>query len=178
MHYIQRHYDTIAQDIMVDVETAKKIYRPATGKSDIPCIVLSSSFSRPFLKALNHANSISANVTVLHITTDEDGGQKYKQQWDACGFPVKLDIIEAPYRDIVPPLEEYITQREATLKSGEFLTVLFVKLVENRPIDNILHNQTTYFIERWLKSFPNVASFIVHYKYNRHNPSSQRKTQG
>jgi amino acid transporter len=168
MYYIERHYSAIAKDIMLDVDTAKKIYRPCTGKSSIPCIVLASSFSRPFLKALNHANSVSSDVTVLHIATSDEEGRQFKTQWDACGFPVKLDMIDAPYRDIIPPLEEYLARREATLKSGEFLMVLFVKLVENRAVDNILHNQTTYFIERRLKDFPNVASFIVHYKYNRH----------
>ncbi|WRS28548.1 APC family permease [Oscillospiraceae bacterium MB08-C2-2] len=174
MLYIQRHYSFVKQDVIIDAETAKKLYKPCTSADHLPCIVLASSFSKPVIKALNYANTMSANVTALHISVDSESTERFKQLWEQTGIEVPLEIVEAPYRDIIPPLEEYISQAEEKLANGPILSVVFIKFVENRFMDKILHNQTTYFIERKLRSYRRVASVIIPYHYKKPEKSVQQ----
>ncbi|WNY25537.1 APC family permease [Methanolapillus millepedarum] len=168
MQSVHNHYKSVANDIVLSPGEAKEIYKPCSSQDNNPCIVLGSSFSRPFLKALNYANVVSQNITVLHISTSEAGRTNFEKLWKESEFPEKLVIIDAPYRDILPPLEEYIDKKQSELVDDEFLTVVFVKFVSNQVIlDNILHGQAAYFIEYRLKKYNKVASFIIHYTYNR-----------
>jgi len=167
MYSIHKHYKAVYDDIRLEPEEAKSLYKPCTSTNQRPFIVLGSSFSRPFIKAINYANALSANVTAVHIATSDEDKAKFQELWKKSGFGFPLVIIEAPYRDIIPPIADYIEQRHNELPHNGFLTVVLVKFVENHFVDKILHNQTTYFIERRLKSFNYVATLMVHYIYKK-----------
>ncbi|WP_250228524.1 APC family permease [Anaeropeptidivorans aminofermentans] len=167
MYSIHKHYKAVYDDIRLEPEEAKSLYKPCTSTNQRPFIVLGSSFSRPFIKAINYANALSANVTAVHIATSDEDKAKFQELWKKSGFGFPLVIIEAPYRDIIPPIADYIEQWHNELPHNGFLTVVLVKFVENHFVDKILHNQTTYFIERRLKSFNYVATLMVHYIYKK-----------
>ncbi|MDV0446758.1 Potassium transporter KimA [Methanosarcinaceae archaeon Ag5] len=176
MQSIQKHYQSVADDIVLKPAEAREIYKPCSSQDNNPCIVLGSSFSRPFLKALNYANVVSRNVTVLHISTSDAGRESFEKLWREAAFPEQLVIIDAPYRDILPPLEDYIDKKQSELVNDEFLTVVFVKFISNQVImDNILHGQAAYFIENRLKKYNKVASFVIHYTYNRKGRNERNK---
>lgn len=163
MSYIKKHYDFVGRQLVV--EDFHAIYKEKSSTSNKPCVVLASSLSRSVVKALNYANSISANVTALHISTDPDSAARLKKQWDDLQIDIPLVIIDSPYRDIIVSLEEYIYEREADLKPGQDLTVVMIKFVEEHLHDTVLHNQTTYFIERKLRHHKNVVTVVIPYIY-------------
>lgn len=72
------------------------------------------------------------------------------------------------------PLEEYINAKEARLASGDTITVVMSRFVEEHLFDNILHNQTAYFIERRLRTHRDVATVLVPYLYSNRFLSSQQ----
>lgn len=135
-------------------------------------IVLVHSINKSLLKSLNYANSISENVTALHVCRHPDHARELRQEWDRLGIPVRLEIILTPYQDILPPLNKYISQREEKLGHGETLSVIIIKFISEHWYDSILHNQTTYFLERVLSRHKNVSSIILPFHYN---PNLQHK---
>jgi hypothetical protein len=122
--------------------------------------------NKPFLKAINYANSISNNITALHICRHQEHADSLRKQWEELEFPIKLNIIETHYRDIIKPIDEYLWQRERELKHGENISVITIKFVSEHWYDSILHNQTTYFITHHLSKHKNVSTVEIPFHYN------------
>jgi hypothetical protein len=164
MYRIHKHYLFIREQLKAD--DFMEHYHKSVSRDSNLCIVLASSLSRSVLKSLNYANLITSNVVALHISTDERQSEKLKEQWEKTGVDVPLEIIKAPYRDILEPLENYISEQEKNLEPGDTISVVLVRFIQERRFDNVLHNQTTYFIEKKLRKYKNVSTVIVPYIYS------------
>lgn len=163
MYYINKHYKFVGEQL-----TLKQFY-PFYKKEEThstQCIVLVQTINKSLLKSLNYANSISDNITALHICRHPEHAEELKKQWSDLGIPINLEVVLTPYRDIIKPLDNYILERENKLNHGENLSVIIVKFVSEHWYDAILHNQTTYFIERLLSRHKNVSSVILPFHYN------------
>ena len=163
MSKIKKHYDLIAEQLKVDDFVDH--YHKSKSLDKNLCIVLVNSMSRSLLKSLNYANSLTSNVIALHVSTDSDRTEYLKEKWEDFEIDIPLEVLDAPYRDIIPPLEAYIEKEESKLKPGQDISVVIIKFIEIHWYDNILHNQTTYFIQRKLSNYRNVATIIVPYLY-------------
>ncbi len=163
MMRVEKHYQFIRSQLQVDDFMAH--YHKSVSRDTNLCIVLISSMSRSALKLLNYANLMTSNVVALHISTDDQHSEQLKTKWLETGIDVPLEIINAPYRDILEPLEEYISRKESNLRPGDTISVVMARFIEEHWYDYLLHNQTTYFIERKLSTHKNVATIIVPYIY-------------
>lgn len=163
MSKIKRHYSFVVQQLKVD--NFKELYHPSVSLNKNLCVVLVSSLSRSVLKCLNYANSMSSNVVALHISTDNESTAVLQKKWQAFDLEVPLTVIEAPYRDIIEPLENYLSKQEALLKHGEDISVITIRFVVEHWYEHFLHNQTTYYIEQRLSHHKNLATIIVPYLY-------------
>jgi hypothetical protein len=167
MYAINHHYESIGKELKL--ESFYPYYNKDTAFST-QCILLVHDINKPFLKALNYANSISDNITALHICRHPEHASALKKQWDDLKIPIALKIIETPYRDIIRPMDEYLWQREKELKHGENISVIIIKFITKHWYDNILHNQTTYFFSQNLSKHKNISTVILpfHYKLDDH----------
>jgi hypothetical protein len=163
MVYINKHYGFVGKQLEL-----KKFfpYYDHTKVRTSQCIVLVQTINKSILKSLNYANSISDNITALHVCRHPQHAEELRKQWESLHIPVKLEIVLTPYQDIIKPFDEYICEREARLDHGENLSVIIVKFVSDHWYDSILHNQTTYFMERILSKHKNVSSIIMPFHYN------------
>ncbi len=175
MLFIKRHYDSVTKELEL-----KELY-PYYAKSaafSTQCIVLIHDLNKAVLKALNYANSISNNITALHICRHPEHADKLRSQWEEFNIPITLEIIETPYRDIIKPFDDYICQREKMLGHGENLSVIIIKYVSEHWFESALHNQTTYFLEKNLSKHKNVSSVITPFHYKINKKDSAGKTPG
>lgn len=163
MVYINRHYTFVGKQLAL-----KRFYPyySQTQTHGSQCIVLVQTINKSLLKSINYANSISDDITALHVCRHADHAEELRRQWDSLHIPVKLEIVLTPYQDIIHPFDEYISSREAKLGHGENLSVIIVKFVSDHWYDAILHNQTTYFLEHILSRHKNVSSIIMPFHYN------------
>lgn len=166
MYFINRHYSFVGKQLNL------KAFNPYYEKdetSSTQCIMLVHDINKPFLKAINYANSISKNITALHVCRHPEHANELRKQWEDLEIPIELVVIETPYRDIIKPLDDYLWDRERALKHGENISVIMIKFVSEHWYDSILHNQTTYFLERNLSSHKNVSTVILpfHYKFDK-----------
>lgn len=165
MNSIHKHYGFIGQQLKLDS------FYPYYNKEEIgttKCVLLVHDINKPFLKALNYANSISTDITAVHVCRHPEHAESLRNQWKELKIPVKLTIIETPYRDIIKPLDDYLWQQEKELKHGENISVILIKFVSNLQFDRVLHNQTTYFIGQNMSKHKNVSTVFLpfHYKFD------------
>lgn len=163
MTYVERHYAKVGHELRLEKFYP---YYDKTAERSTQVIVLMQSINKSLLKSLNYANSISDHITALHICRHPEHARQLQEEWAKLDIPVKLEVVLTPYQDIISPLDKYIHKREAALKHGETLSVIIIKFVSEHWYDVILHNQTTYFLERVLSKHKNVSSIILPFHYN------------
>ena len=164
MYSIKKHYSFVAKQFSLD--EFKPYYREERKILSTQCIILVHDINKPFLKSLNYANSISNNIIALHVCRHQEHAIKLRKQWDDFKIPIELNIIETPYRDIIKPLDDYLWKRESELKSSENISVISIKFVTDHWYHTILHNQTTYFLEKHLSKHKNISTIILPFHYN------------
>jgi len=164
MSYTHRHYYNFNKAI--SIEGYNYQYEESKSCDKLPCIVLIHNMNKASLKTLDYAKDISSNITALHISTTPEHTELLKKQWENFKITVPLTIIPAPYRDILQPLEQYISGRESNIAHGLRLTVVLTKFVGSGWHDKLFHNQTTYFIESKLGKHQNVVTVLVPYLYS------------
>lgn len=164
MHRIERHYQFVGRQLIVNDFMSH--YHKSISTDKNLCIVLVGGINRSVLKALNYANLITSNVVALNIATDEKQSEVLKKKWEETGIDVPLDIVMSPYRDLIGPVEEYIKKSEENLESGDMITIVMSRFMEESWFANILHNQTSYFIMQRLRKHRNVSTVLVPYLYS------------
>ena len=158
------HYLKLGKNL--SVEGYNYQYTESKSRDKLPCIVLIHNMNKAALKTFDYAKEISSDITALHISTSSEDTKSLRKQWQEFGIGVPLTVIQAPYRDILQPLDKYISKRESKLLAGQNLTVVLTKFVGNHWRDRIFHNQTTFFIENRLGKHKKIATVLVPYQYD------------
>lgn len=155
-------------------------YKESVSSDVFPCVVLINKINMAALKTLDYANKITSNLTALHISVSHEETKRLQRQWENLKIGVPLKIIYTPYRDIVTPIREYIKERSEQLEEGENLTVVLTRISGNDFLNKLYHNQTTFFIEKELRKYENVATILVPYFYNKskYKKSAAKKESG
>lgn len=159
---INKHYSGIGKELYLE---EYKPYYDLGGVSSTQCILLVHDINKPFLKAINYANSISTNITALHVCRHPEHAAQLREQWDRLKIPYELKIIETAYRDIIRPMDDYLWEREKQLKHGENITVIMIKFITAHWYDHILHNHTTYFFMQHLSKHKNISTVVLPFHY-------------
>lgn len=162
MLMIKKHYTSISKELILDE------YRPYYNQGVVAstqCILLVHDINKPFLKAINYANSISDNITAFHVCRHPEHAKALRAEWERLKIPYKLEIVETSYRDIIHPTDDYLWQREKELKPGENITVILIKFMTAHWYDSILHNHTTYFFMQHLGKHKNISTVVLPFHY-------------
>jgi amino acid transporter len=142
MLMIHRHYEKIGEELALAGPIELKAPRPVMAV--IPIMNLNSLAE----KALQIANSLSAEVSVVHIER-ENSQSDFRQEWEKqiqpaisrANLPLPhLEIIESPYRQIVAPTLDYIWRLERD-NPDRTIAVLIPQLIESHWYYSFLHNQ-------------------------------------
>lgn len=176
MYRIKRHYQFVGRQLKVNDFMAH--YHKSVSQDTNLCIVLVGGINRSVLKALNYANLITSNVVALHISTDESQSELLQKRWVETGIDVPLEVVMSPYRELIEPVEDYISKKEENLEPGDMITIVMSRFMEESWFANILHNQTTYFIMQKLRRHRNVSTVLVPYIYSSaFLPASDNETK-
>jgi hypothetical protein len=96
------------------------------------------------------------------MATDEQDTRELQAAWEQRGIPVPLKVLEAPYRDLLRPLTDYI-QRLRRDKPRSVIAVYIPEYITNRWWQNLLHNQSALRIKTRLFFTPGVVVINVPY---------------
>jgi hypothetical protein len=96
-----------------------------------------------------------SSIEAIHMATDPEEVPGVVEAWHERRLDVPLVLIEAPFRDLGPPLLEEIRSR--TARGDTVVTVVLPELVPVHWWANLLHNQSALFFKRILLFEPHVV---------------------
>jgi amino acid transporter len=140
-------------------EAEAHVLRPLEPERNV-CIVPVAAAHDVTVRALAYAQSLRpAQLQAVYFAGDPEEAEEILKEWAARKFDVPLSVIEAPFRDIGPPLLEEI--RRHTSREDTLVTVVLPEFVPRRWWQHFLHNQTALFMKRLLLFEPDVVAVSV-----------------
>jgi amino acid transporter len=112
------------------------------------------------VRAIVYARALGAARTeALFLSEDPVEQELVIDDWYERGLEVPLQIVEAPFRELGPPLLAEV--RAYTARGDTIVTVVMPEIVPRHWWENLLHNQTTLFMKRLLLFEPHVVVVSV-----------------
>jgi amino acid transporter len=155
---IHNHYRDLAKQLSLET------YAPKVPPSRHRVILPIAGVHRGSLDALHFAQTLSADVTAVHISLDPDDAEKVKEKWFVWGDGVRLVILDSPYRLMLEPLLMYIEQIIAQRNPGETITIVVPQFVPKKWWHNLLHTQTALLLRMALLFKPGIVIVEVPYQ--------------
>jgi amino acid transporter len=107
-------------------------------------------------RAVNFARSLrGAETRAVFFAFERNQAGPITEEWGARGFDIPLDVVEAPFRDLRPPILEEV--RRVTSRPDAVAAVVMPELIVRRRRHLLLHNQTPLFVKRLLLFEPRVV---------------------
>ena len=157
---IERHYRRINQALKPSARDSV-VAAPARPMEQ-PVIVPVPAITKPILRSLNYARSISHHVTAVHVTDDLAAGQRLHEEWERQIPDVPLVILETPYRSFLGPMLAYVDAIDQQAL-GLPVTVIISETISDRPWERFLHNQTARQLKEALFHRPNTVVISIPY---------------
>jgi amino acid transporter len=152
---VHRHYrdmrELVATETPLDPDQVRTV-----------CIVPVVDLNALALQTLSMARSFSDSVVAVHVSDDEADIERLQAKWHLWGDRVPLEIINSPYRSLVPPLLRYIDGMQRSLPADTVIVVL-PEMVATRWWHNLLHNQTALRLKAALLYRPGIVVVSVPY---------------
>ena len=135
MRGIRRYYDRVARELAPD---PAGMVLPAR----IHAVVLVSRLHKPALRALAYAQATRPDtLTALTVGITPDEVRTLQVEWNRLAVPVRLTIVDSPYRDIAGPVLDYLSELQHE-HPGDLVVVYIPEYVAGHWWENLLHNQS------------------------------------
>ena len=157
-HRIHVHYVMFAREITQSHYDMKKLERVNEHVVVIPI----SGLHRGVQNAIRYGMSISHDLRVCFVKTDEESFQRITLAWNEKYPNLQLHVLDSPYRSISGPILDFIDQI-ANEHPAEFVTVIFPEFVTAKWRHQLLHNQTAWLIKLSLIYRRNIIVTSVKY---------------
>jgi amino acid transporter len=158
--------DVAVMDIPLVPEEQEGAVRRSNGEFESGrsvVLVPVSSVHDGTIRAVNYARGLaSTHVEALYFAADPEVVSDIADQWWDSGLDVPLSFVEAPFRDLGPPLLEEI--RRHTARPDTVVTVVIPEFLVTRWWEHLLHGQTALFIKRLLLVEPNTVVVSLPYR--------------
>ncbi|WP_378956052.1 APC family permease [Pelosinus sp. sgz500959] len=158
---IRSHYNDMSEQLHLPVED----FDPTTatnlkiGRNVV--IVPIATPTNIVAQTLKYAKTISKDVVALHIATDEASALRVEEKWHNWNPGVELVTMYSPYRLVIQPLLNYISQLERQRKPEDFITILIPEFQTKKWWHRLLHNQTGWVLRTLLILRENVIVTTV-----------------
>lgn len=156
---IHRHYKRVAQKL--SLENFRAIPTHTTRHRVIMPV---SGVHQGTLAALRYARMLSNDVTAVHIAIEPADSEKIQKKWETWGEGVRMVMLNSPYRLLLQPLLEYITDIVRQRQPGETITIVVPEFVSDNRLANPLHMNTAELLRSQLKRQPGVVIISVPYQ--------------
>ena len=134
MRAIHRHYSRVYDEL---ASTEQNITLPARNH----VIVLVSRVHKPTLRALAFARATHPDtLTALTVDVDKETTRALMKEWEARDLPVKLKVLESPYREVTRPILNYVRELRAD-RPNDVVSVFIPEYVVGHWWEQLLHNQ-------------------------------------
>jgi hypothetical protein len=146
---IKRHYDRVSIELT-----------PPDDRSVLPArnhaVVLVSKVHLPTLRAVAYAQATRPDtLTAVTVNVDEHDTRVVQAEWEQRDIPVRLTVVDSPYREITRPIIDYVKSRRRD-SPRDVVTVFIPEYVVGKWWEHLLHNQSALRLKGRLLFEPGV----------------------
>ena len=135
MRGINRHYTRVSVELS---PSSENLILPARNH----VVVLVSKVHKPTMRALAYARATRPDtLTALTVNIDDAETRALLAEWERMQVPVKLTVLESPYREVTKPIISYIKQLRAA-RPNDVVNVFIPEYVVGHWWEQLLHNQS------------------------------------
>jgi hypothetical protein len=116
------------------------------------------------IKALKFAQTLSDDVTAIHISLDPKEANRIEQKWSLWGESNRLIILHSPYRTLIEPLIEYIDQISRVSLPNEIITIVVPQFNPKNWWSKYLHTRTAETLRKALLNRDDIVIIEVPYQ--------------
>jgi amino acid transporter len=162
---IHHHYKRLAKKLSLDNFV---VMPPHTTRHRV--IMPISGVHQGTLAALRYARLLSNDVTALYVMIEPAESEKVHKKWETWGEGVRMVMLNSPYRLLLEPLLEYVTDIARQRQPGETMTIVVPEFVSNSRVTAALHMNTAELLRSQLKRQHGIV--IVNVPYHVHEKDS------
>ena len=155
---IHHHYKRLAKKL--SLENYGAIPTQATRHRVIMPV---SGVHQGTLKGLRYARMLSDDVTAVHVVIDPAEAERVRKKWEIWGEGVRIVMLNSPYRLLLEPLLEYITDIAMKRQPGETITIVVPEFISNSRVASALHMNTADLLRSQLKRQEGIVIIDVPY---------------
>ena len=150
---IHNHYRLVSKRLRLAPDVQLSLPPAPAAGTGSPAIVLVGQLHRGSYEAVRYARSIASELVAVHVELGLQASDRFEQQWQRQLPDVPLVVLHSPYRSLVAPVLEFVAEFERTHRKGanRFCTVVLPVFVTRHRWENLLHNQSTYFLRSALR---------------------------
>jgi amino acid transporter len=157
MRAIRRHYDRVAEELLVGDEDPVMPTR-------VHAIVLVSKLHKPTMRALAFAKASRPNVLeAVFVASEQDESDRLIAEWEQRRVDIPLKVLYSPYREIIRPIVQYAMEIREHNPRG-VVAVYIPEYVVGRWWEQLLHNQMALRLKGRLLFTPGVMVTSVPYQ--------------
>jgi amino acid transporter len=155
---VRRHFDAVGEVLALGGRSSTPHAEAEETPQEIDNVVIVPIpvLNRATLRALAYASSVCSSVLALHVAPTAEEGARFQRYWRAWGNHVPLEVIESPYRAIVPPTVAYVEALHAQ-RPELTLTVIVPELVVRHRWERSLHDSDAARLRRALRPLGKVV---------------------
>ncbi len=153
---IHSHYRDMSEQLHLPIEEFDPAITTTFNVGKNVVIVPVATPTNIVAQTLKYAKSISKDIIALHIATDEEDAQRVAEKWHNWNPGVELVTVYSPYRLVIQPLLNYISQLEQQKAPEDYITILIPEFQTKEWWHRLLHNQTGWVLRTLLILRENV----------------------
>jgi hypothetical protein len=155
---IHHHYETLAHKLSLqNIKHPRRIVRNRV-------IMPIAGVHNGTLKALKFAETLSDDITVVHIGVDPNESAKLETKWKQWGDNIRLVVLNSPYRLFLEPFIEYVDQISQVIQPNEVITIVVPQFVPKQSITKFLHTRTAEALRKSLLNRDDIVIIEVPYQ--------------
>jgi len=161
--WVRHQYDRARSRLKLEPEELTDLNWQAYNRMHNHVVVLVKDIDRRLVGALRYAKSLRADF-VEAVTVDISGDpEAVRAKWDEAGLGIRLRVLESPYREIIPVIIDYIRSIPRPTED-HVITVIMPEYAAEDPADQVLHDQTSFWLKVQLFGEPGVILTDVPYR--------------
>lgn len=158
---IRKHYTDMAEQLRPEPGYFEEVLTSPKAKTLV--VIPIASPTRVVAETIRYARAISDDVVVLHIATDEEAARKMEEKWNSLNTDTQLATVYSPYRLVIQPILDYISELEMQRCLYDYITILIPEFETRKWWHRLLHGQTGWILRTLLILRENVVVSTIPY---------------
>jgi len=157
---VKKHYNALAKQLSIKPEDVANFNKEDNYYRNRVIVPL-QSINKSSVRALRFAKTISENVIAFNVSTNEEDAEKVNEKYKILQTEIPLIVKYSPFRKVLTPLLKFIESAEYDYQKGDMITVILPQFAVKNWWQNMLHNNTSYFIRKELLKHKHIVVAIM-----------------